>query len=288
MFNERTASFFKNESLFDVKSTTSQIFGQCYTVCCLISVPPKCNKFLYGLRSNFDIKVFIHQKWADFWLTGFGDFPIDISSVIIESNISNGMVAAVLTFSEVENTFLSKVKSKCKTNTEDTSKELNDYIECSKDQLWNHLPPDISCIIIDFKNIVPRNAFMSECTNDTIADSIYWSFGKFLSQFAKQSWNYGCPIPCKQTSYKLNLNYFHENTVRLQSNHDSADTFFTLWTYYSTLDIEESIENLEYDLATFLVAAGGNLGLFLGFSCMSLLFDITNFVNRFLHVKFQH
>jgi hypothetical protein len=103
MFNERTASFFKNESLFDVKSTTSQIFGQCYTVCCLISVPPKYNKFLYGLRSSFDIKVFIHQKWADFWLTGFGDFPIDISSVIIESNISNGMGAAVLTFSEVEN-----------------------------------------------------------------------------------------------------------------------------------------------------------------------------------------
>ena len=54
---------------------------------------------------------------------------------------------------------------------------------------------------------------------------------------------------------------------------------FTLYSFYPTFDVEEKIETLEYDLANLLVSAGGNLGLFLGFSCFSVMLSVINWLN---------
>jgi hypothetical protein len=49
---------------------------------------------------------------------------------------------------------------------------------------------------------------------------------------------------------------------------------FNLIYYYVTLNTEQIIESLEYDFGNFMVAAGGNMGLFLGMSCLSVLFSL--------------
>jgi hypothetical protein len=51
--------------------------------------------------------------------------------------------------------------------------------------------------------------------------------------------------------------------------------------FYGTLDIEESVEALTYDLSAFLASAGGNLGLALGFSCLAILLDSINCLYNF-------
>jgi len=55
---------------------------------------------------------------------------------------------------------------------------------------------------------------------------------------------------------------------------------FALYVYFSTLNVEQQIESFDYDFASFLAAAGGNLGLFLGFSCLSVLFAVVNYVSK--------
>ena len=51
---------------------------------------------------------------------------------------------------------------------------------------------------------------------------------------------------------------------------------------YFTLNVEEQIESLEYDAGTYWTAAGGNLGLFLGFSSLSVLFAIFEYVQQYI------
>jgi len=46
------------------------------------------------------------------------------------------------------------------------------------------------------------------------------------------------------------------------------------------MDIEEKTETFVYDVGNFLTAAGGNLGLFMGFSCLSI---ILTFIDKFEH-----
>jgi hypothetical protein len=42
--------------------------------------------------------------------------------------------------------------------------------------------------------------------------------------------------------------------------------------------VEEQVETLIYDAGGFLAAAGGNLGLFVGFSCLSVIFSILDWI----------
>jgi hypothetical protein len=50
---------------------------------------------------------------------------------------------------------------------------------------------------------------------------------------------------------------------------------------YATLSVEEQTETLVFDIGSLLAAAGGNLGLFLGFSCLSLLFSCFDYLASF-------
>ena len=50
--------------------------------------------------------------------------------------------------------------------------------------------------------------------------------------------------------------------------------------YWDHLDIEEHHEVLTYDLSSFLAAAGGNLGLALGYSVLSVFVYIIELIYR--------
>jgi hypothetical protein len=47
---------------------------------------------------------------------------------------------------------------------------------------------------------------------------------------------------------------------------------------YSSLDVESRYETLVYDFGTMLAATGGNLGLMLGFSCLTCIEGIIDFL----------
>ena len=103
----------------------------------------------------------------------------------------------------------------------------------------------------------------------------------------KERWLSHCPIPCKQTSYDANIRYFHKSAVidtdnSLGENFSDSKVMFALG--YETLLIEEHAESLVYDVTNFLAAAGGNLGLFLGFSCMSVFYGTIKIIKK---IKFQ-
>jgi hypothetical protein len=52
------------------------------------------------------------------------------------------------------------------------------------------------------------------------------------------------------------------------------------------LDVEERVETLVYDAGNFLAAVGGNLGLLLGFSCLSTVFTLIDWIQgHFIHLK---
>ena len=45
-----------------------------------------------------------------------------------------------------------------------------------------------------------------------------------------------------------------------------------VYVYYDNLIVHRQYERLTYDVPAFLSALGGSLGLYLGFSCLDILF----------------
>ena len=58
--------------------------------------------------------------------------------------------------------------------------------------------------------------------------------------------------------------------------------YFHLFFYYSSMIIEKRVEALVYDLGGFLSAAGGNMGLWLGLSFLTILFTCLDWIRSAL------
>ena len=53
---------------------------------------------------------------------------------------------------------------------------------------------------------------------------------------------------------------------------DFAENYYFIFALYGSMDIEKHEEALIYDFGNFFAAVGGNVGLFLGFSCLSIVY----------------
>ena len=131
-----------------------------------------------------------------------------------------------------------------------------------------------------FNLTIGGNVNLNPCLDK---ESAVTSLNNFLKLFslseAKEDWYSKCPIPCKQTTYSANDKYFHKNSMIDPSNItvvNISESNILISLSYETLSIEEEEESLVYDVGNFLAAAGGNLGLFLGFSCFSVIISFFN------------
>ena len=57
-------------------------------------------------------------------------------------------------------------------------------------------------------------------------------------------------------------------------------TDFWLYLYYDSLETEVKTESLIMDFPNLVAAIGGNLGLFLGFSCLSIFIVTIDFIKE--------
>jgi hypothetical protein len=75
----------------------------------------------------------------------------------------------------------------------------------------------------------------------------------------------------------MEVNTIHINSLLFDGEPELKNTsYYHLFYYFKTYLIEKRLEVLVYDLGGFLAAAGGNLGLCLGFSFLSILFTVTH------------
>ena len=74
----------------------------------------------------------------------------------------------------------------------------------------------------------------------------------------------------------------HRNTFidPLNEFEFEPEKFYLLSFYWEYLGIEEHHEALTYDLSSFLAAAGGNLGLALGYSCLNVFIYAVELIFR--------
>ena len=100
--------------------------------------------------------------------------------------------------------------------------------------------------------------------------------------FFELSEDYGCPLPCIITSYQATLLYTHKNAMELYTSNKINEDFW-LFYYYETMETEINNEMLIVDVSNLIGAIGGNMGLFLGFSFLSIFV----FSLDFIHAKIK-
>ncbi len=102
--------------------------------------------------------------------------------------------------------------------------------------------------------------------------------------FHQNSDLFGCKLPCEKNSYPVDITTYHFNSILWEgSSASSDDNYYHLFFFYRSTTVQKQVEVLVYDLGGFLAAAGGNLGLCLGFSCLSIFFTITHLTKKTIY-----
>jgi len=173
----------------------------------------------------------------------------------------------VLALSERKTSRLNKKNKKCeKYSTEE-------FIQCSREKFLENFLKTINCTIINMRELVnPSTTHLPLCSNERSAVETFSQLMSSITQTAFPSSKTGCTVPCTQTSYDYNIEYYSAKSWFHPAYPDqNTDNIFLLNFLYRRLDTEEQTEAIVYDIGNVLTAAGGNLGLFMGFSCLSII-----------------
>ena len=280
IFVSDTIKDLKNEYQYSRNEINTLDLGRCQTLCNVDKKRKKEGNTLY-LKTDHDLKVFAHLKGEEFWLNDPLDFPIAIASTLLELKSKKQFVGAVMSIGEINTKVISKEEEPCKIYTENKLNENEGFLQCSKNVLGKNISQTYKCFIPQMNSVLLDKSALPPCKNVSAGNETYYNFSTLFSSFAENPDTLGCPVPCKQVIYKLSVEYYQKNNWPLNILEDNV-TIFLLRYYYGTLNVEQQIESLDYDFGSFLVSAGGNLGLFLGFSCLSVLFAIIKCLKKIL------
>jgi hypothetical protein len=121
-----------------------------------------------------------------------------------------------------------------------------------------------------------NETFLNPCLNDDTADKTFKEYKKSLYLELEAFLLQQCLIPCDQTVFEAKLSSFHiNNFVTGYKNVINASKSIVYFSFRcETFNREKHIETLTYNTENFLTQTGGNLGLFLGLSCFSMILSI--------------
>ena len=154
------------------------------------------------------------------------------------------------------------------------------YNECIREQISHKFLEKVKCNIPGLRDVLTVKHSIPECADAQSADDTFFSYIEVSYDFLKNKIATHCQPPCKRKSYKTSAKQYHKNSWNDFSNQSTEEDLFYLQMAFSSLNVESEVQTLVYDTGNMLAAAGGYLGLFLGFSCLTCL---TSCIDIFAH-----
>jgi hypothetical protein len=275
IFHDISIAKLNNSEMYQVKETRGFYFGKCYTICCLITFSAKSYSDILFLKKSLETTIFIHQKYEEFWLEIF-DLP---QSVWIR-HTEDSVQGIELSLTEKRKINLNKDGDKCLMSYSESDSEASfSFINCCRNQFWKSLAGKTNCSLsgLELKPFVEK---LPKCVKTEDIKHALSIYVEEIEDFYKNTEAFGCLKPCVEITYDVAVKYYHRN-VLFELDFEALSTeSFALTMTYKTTQVEESIERLTYDDADFLIYLGGNLGLFLGLSCLSTLLKLVDYLQK--------
>jgi hypothetical protein len=150
-------------------------------------------------------------------------------------------------------------------------------LNCTKTAIRANLSKELDCIIPGFDEFMSDFLDFNECPEKLKAVETSKKYQAIIFDFYQNPHQFGCKFPCERNSYPVELSTYHFNSILWEGSPAlTKENYYHLFLFYRSASVEKQVEVLIYDLGGFIAAAGGNLGLCLGFSCLSILFAVTD------------
>ena len=162
--------------------------------------------------------------------------------------------------------------------TGDDFLETRLYTSCVRNYILERLNKSLTCTIPGMKGFLNDELQLPLCRDLESGEKSWQSYEEAAYEFLVEGTFHECFMPCKQKSYVQTLKYYHQTSWAFKA---LPDDVFSLAIVYNSLDVKTKTETLIYDLGDVFSAAGGNLGLVLGFSCFGCIMQLIKYAQLY-------
>ena len=271
IFHPKTLEAFKNESLFIFKEQYASYYGLCFVIQKL--TPEKVSDYSFQIVVNdtIDYNYYLHEPLENEWLF-MSVYPYEVPVQFFNVNNDDGAGGGDIIYKK-EITKKMPGEGKCE------SKPMSDFVQCIKDKYTERLrKANIPCKVPALRFTSYNTDLMEYCTTKEQAleiDGILYN--EAIANLADKS----CINICDKPSYPNKLSYLGKNVLSKELK-IYGDGYYIIWNFYTTLYVEEKEERLVFDFNSALVAIGGTLGLFLGWSIASMVLSLAEFLKNYM------
>ena len=272
IFHPETLKNLRNKSRFHIIETYSSYYGLCFTMQKLYKEKVSDYSFTMAVNGSLDYNYYLHNPYENEYLL-MSVYPYEVSVKYMDASNDNHLGGADI-FITKEIIRKIPAKSGCKEIS------IEDFAKCLRQALQKSLRRQISKL----KCKVPALDFTQSQLNltycNSIADALQMEkiiYKSAIEIHQKKTCGKVCDLP----KFQSDLSYLSKNVLGKELQ-KYGNGYFIIWSFYSTLSVEEKIETYIFDFDTALIAFGGTLGLYLGWSIHSIF---VNFID--MTVKHQ-
>ena len=270
IFENETIQELQSGIHFRMKETYSDLFGKCFTIQVKERVAKlEYTKHIIKFKRDQDLKIFLHE-WDDiFWLI-LGVYPINFEVFKIKMNTFYSYFQIVLQKSET--LIVNKPgRETCKNYVNDS------YTSCFTKSLADYFRrKSLKCILSYWKILESSQLNVCEETqvNYTEAKEISYQIRTGFKEFLHNQSVGLCPKDCHTVSYNPKVTTFH---IGYSESHKDMKTM-SFNAYFADNTVKRTEEYFVYNPMNIISAFGGNLGLILGYSLLSLSLMFLDFI----------
>ena len=219
------------------------------------------------VNNTMDYNYYMHETFENEWLL-MNVYPYEVKIYQMNSKNNDGIGGASIQNSK-------EIVMKIEGNDGCDKRTLEQLVDCWKDQLALSLEKaSIKCKVPALRFTRFDASYLNDC--DTKEDAL--AVEGLIYTVAQENLDKDvCGKICQSVKFHHNLALYSENVLSKEIK-QYGEGYFIIWSYYSSMNVREKVETYLFDFDAVVVAIGGNLGLFLGFSLKSIIETIAEFI----------
>lgn len=268
IFHPITLTALRNESLFKIQTQYASYYGLCFVIQKLNPEKVSDYSFQIVVTDKMDYNYYLHEPYENEYLLE-SVYPYEIEMVYFGSSMGANIGAIDIIYRKEITQKLSG-----KNGCQDIS--IEEFVGCIRTSLQRSLENStIKCKIplFDYTTYITDNLEYCTTKEDALAvETLVYELAQ------KNHASYVCGSICMRSTYPSVINPLSKRVLSKELQ-KYGDGYLIIWAFYSSLNVEEKIETYVFDFNSAIIAVGGSLGLFVGWSLYSM---ITTFIDYIL------
>ena len=202
-------------------------------------------------------------------------YPYEVALQHLNVQNDNGFGGASIVYEK-------KVQKKLKAKGSCQDQTIQEFIGCIRAELRKALQKStVQCMVPALNFTDFDTSHLEYCQSPSEALAVENLIYELAQKTQLESL---CRSQCRRVIYENIINYYSERVLAKELA-SYGEGYFITWAFYSTLYVNEANETYIFDFDSALVAVGGSLGLFLGWSAHSLIMGFVRLMAKLKRTK---